>query len=182
VECPLAHPTFFLRASAVAAVGGYRECGWPEDYDLLLRLWEAKGRFAKVPETLLAWRESPGRLSRVHGHYSAEAFRRVKVYFLARTLLRGRPGAVVWGAGPTGKAFARTLREEKVAVLAFVELDRRKIGQDIHGAPVVAPAGLERFRGALCVSAVGQPGAREEIRQSCRSMGWSEGVEFVAVA
>ena len=52
VECPIPHPTFFLRASALESVGGYRDRGWPEDYDLVLRLWEAGGRFEKVPETL----------------------------------------------------------------------------------------------------------------------------------
>ncbi|MBT8335306.1 MAG: glycosyltransferase, partial [Gemmatimonadetes bacterium] len=38
VECPLAHPTWMLRADVVAQVGGYRDAGWPEDHDLLLRL------------------------------------------------------------------------------------------------------------------------------------------------
>ena len=43
VECPLAHPTFFMRTEAVERAGGYVDRGWPEDYDLLLRLWEAGG-------------------------------------------------------------------------------------------------------------------------------------------
>jgi glycosyltransferase involved in cell wall biosynthesis len=182
VECPLAHPTFFLRADAVESVGGYREHGWPEDYDLVLRLWEAGGRFAKSPDTLLAWREGASRLSRVDARYGEEAFRRVKVHFLKRTLLAGRSGAVVWGAGPTGKAFAQTLLAEQVPVLAFVELDPRKIGQTIHGAPVISPSDVERYRVGLCLAAVGQPGAREDIRQTLRGMGWSEMIDFVAVA
>ena len=69
VECPLAHPTFFLRADAVATAGGYRDRGWPEDYDLLLRLWRAGGRLGTVPEVLLHWRERAGRLSRTHPSY-----------------------------------------------------------------------------------------------------------------
>jgi hypothetical protein len=38
VECPLPHPTLIARRESLAAVGGYRALGWPEDYDLLLRL------------------------------------------------------------------------------------------------------------------------------------------------
>lgn len=182
VECPLAHPTFFLRATAVDATGGYRDRGWPEDYDLLLRLWERGGRFAKVPEVLLSWREGPLRLSRRHPAYAAEAFRRLKVDALGRTLLRGRDGALVWGAGPTGKAFARTLRAAGAAVRAFVDLDPRKVGQRVHGAPVVPPEEAERYRTALCVAAVGQDGARTLIRASLLEMGWREMVDFVAVA
>ena len=29
VECPLAHPSFAIRATAIQEVGGYRDCGWP---------------------------------------------------------------------------------------------------------------------------------------------------------
>jgi glycosyltransferase involved in cell wall biosynthesis len=182
VECPLAHPTFFLRAAAVARVGGYRDLGWPEDYDLLLRLWEAGGRFAKVPDVLLRWREGPSRLSRVHPSYAPEAFRRLKVDVLRRTLLAGREGVVVWGAGPTGKAFAKALLARGVAVPAFVDLDPRKVGQRIHGAPVVGPRDAERYRRAFCVAAVGQDGAREEIRAALGALGWRETRDFTAVA
>lgn len=182
VECPLPHPTFFLRASAVEAAGGYHDAGWPEDYDLLLRLWEAGGRFANVPEVLLRWREHPGRLSRTAAAYSPDAFRRCKARYLIHTLLRRRNGVVVWGAGPTGKGFARALRDAGVHVRGFVELAPRKIGKQIHGAPVIAPDSIDDFRGAFCVAAVGQPGARAEIRAALRDAGWRELVDFVAVA
>jgi len=181
VECPIAHPTLVVRADAVDEAGGWRDAGWPEDYDLLLRLWRAGGRFAKVPETLLRWRERPDRLSRTHDVYSAEAFRRCKIHHLERTLLAGRD-VVVWGAGPTGKRFARALQRAGIRVAAFVDLDPRKIGKRIHGAEVVAPDAIERFRGAFCAAAVGQRGAREEIRDALRAAGWTEMEEFVAVA
>lgn len=182
VECPIPHPTFFARTGAVAAVGGYRDRPVPEDYDLVLRLWEAGGRFAKVPEPLLRWRERPDRLSRTDPAYSRDAFRRLKVEVLRRTLLPGRDGAVVWGAGPTGKAFAVELRRQGVALRAFVDVDPRKVGQEIHGAPVVDPDGVDRFAGALVVAAVAQPGARGEIREGLRRSGRAELEDFVAVA
>src|SRR5690606_37978741 len=64
VECPIAHPTLVVRRAALLAVGGYRDPGWPEDYDLVLRLWAAGGRLANVPAVLLRWRERPDRTSR----------------------------------------------------------------------------------------------------------------------
>jgi len=200
VECPIAHPTLMARRAAVLAVGGYRDPGWPEDYDLVLRLWAAGGRLANVPEVLLHWRERPDRTSRTDPRYSEDAFRRCKVHYLRRTLLRAAPGggdadapaaegggaavrpAVVWGAGPVGKRFARELLRQGVPVAAFVDLDPRKIGQVVHGAPVVAPAEVGRFRGALAVAAVGSPGARDEIRAALTAAGWREGADFVAVA
>ena len=51
-------------------LGGYPDRGWPEDYDLLLRLWEAGHRMAKVPEPLFLWREQPERTSRTEPAYA----------------------------------------------------------------------------------------------------------------
>lgn len=182
VECPLAHPTFFMRAEAVANVGGYRDHGWPEDYDLLLRLWRAGGRLGTVPEALLEWRDRPNRLSRTHRSYDADAFRRCKAHHLTRSLLKGRDGVVVWGAGPVGKAFSRRLTDEGMRVRAFVDLNPRKLGQEIHGAPVIPPLQVTAYRGAFCVVAVGQFGARARIRAWLIRLGWKEGKDFMAVA
>lgn len=182
VECPLAHPTLCARHAALQHVGGYADHGWPEDYDLVLRLHAAEYAMANVPEVLLDWREQPQRASRIEPRYQPDAFRRCKVHYLQRTLLAGKDGAVVWGAGPVGKSFARELLAQGTAVRAFVELDARKIGQVIHGAPVIAPDRIGRYRGSLVVAAVGQPGARAEIRAALRRAGWCEGVDFIAVA
>jgi glycosyltransferase involved in cell wall biosynthesis len=182
VECPLAHPTFFMRAVAVEGVGGYRETEWAEDYDLILRLWQAGGRLANVAEPLHRWRESPRRLSRTHPRYGPDAFRRCKVHYLERTLFRGREGVVVYGAGPVGKAFAKELRGAGVTLRAFIDLDPRKIGQEIHGVPVIRPESVGEYGGAFCVGAVGQEGARSEIRAALADAGWQEGQDFVTVA
>lgn len=182
VESPIAHPTFMARREAVEQVGGYRDRGWPEDYDLVLRLWAAGHRLGNVPAVLHRWRERPDRLSRTDPRYSPAAFRRCKVHFLRATLLRGRDGAVVWGAGPVGKEFGRELLRQGTPLRAFVDLDPRKIGQEIHGAPVLRPDGVDACRGALVLAAVGSPGAREEIRHDLRSRGWRELEDFVAVA
>ena len=186
VECPLAHPTFFLRAAVVEEVGGYRDAGWPEDYDLLLRLWAAGGRLAKAPEPLLRWRERPDRLSRTHARYTPEAFLACKVHHLQRTLLRGRDGVVVWGAGPVGKTAARALVATATPLLGFVDVDPRKIGQEVYGAPVLDPEeALQAGRWSgrvLHLAAVGQPGARERIRTTLEEGGLRELEDFVAIA
>lgn len=188
VECPIPHPTLVARRHVLLAVGGYREMGWPEDYDLILRLWAAGYRMAKVPQVLYHWREAEGRTSRVDPRYHADRFRDVKIHFLQRTLLAGGRDVVVWGAGPLGKVMARGLADAGTAIAAFVDLDPRKIGQEIHGAPVIEPDRIGEFAGphsrtqALVLGAVGQEGVREEIRAACRDAGLIEGQDFVAVA
>ncbi|MEE8572399.1 MAG: glycosyltransferase [Gemmatimonadota bacterium] len=180
VECPIPHPTLLLRRQAFEHVGGYQDAGWPEDYDLVLRLWESGHRLGKVPDILLAWRERSDRLSRTDIRYSEDAFRRCKVRYLEGRIA-GRP-IVVWGAGPVGKAFARALNDAQRQITAFVDLDPRKIGQEIHGAPVIHPSAIRQYRSAYILGAVGSPGARAEIRAALHDAGFREPEECCAVA
>lgn len=182
VECPLAHPTLLLPTDVLRAAGGYRDPGWAEDYELLLRLWRRGRRIAKVPEVLFLWREGPERTSRTRPEYAPEAFLRCKAHYLARTCLRGR-SALVFGAGPVGKSVARALLEEGVTLAGFADLDPRKIGQQVYGVPVLASADACRLAGGpFGLGAVGQPGAREELRATLRAAGWVEGRDFRCVA
>ena len=182
VECPLAHPTILFRAAALSAVGGYRDRGWPEDYDLLLRMWRHGHRFVAAPRVLLDWNNRGDRLSRTHPAYALAAFRACRVHHLRRSLLAGRAGVVIWGAGPTGKKLALECRRQKVAVRAFIEVDPRKIGQVIHGAPVREAAAAKAFRDALHLGAVARSPGRETVRAAAVGEGLTDGVDFVAMA
>ncbi|HEV8255129.1 MAG TPA: glycosyltransferase [Vicinamibacteria bacterium] len=181
VESPLAHPSVAMRTADLGALCGYRDFEGPEDYDLWLRAHAAGLRFAKLPEVLLAWRDSPDRLSRRDPRYGAERFRALKIESLERGPLRGR-AAVIWGAGPIGKRWARALLGRGHRVEAFVEVSPRRIGKWIHGAPVVDSAAAGRLRGPLHLAAVGQPGARARIREEAVRVGLEDGVDLLAVA
>lgn len=175
VECPIGHPTLFARRDAVS----YRSVDWPEDYDLVLRLWAAGGRFRNVDEIVLDWRDHPARLARTDPRYSLAAFARCKVDFLQRHALHGRPVAV-WGSGPVGKLHARTLLDAGVEVVAFVDVDERKIGKKIYGIPVFAHD--RGPRDGFVVGAVSGEEGRERLRGLAREQGRCEGADFVVVA
>ena len=111
--------------------------------------------------------------------YTADAFRRCKVHYLARTLLRERE-VVIWGAGPVGRAFARALAVHDVPVVGFIDVDPRKIGRCIQGIPVRSHHEIER--GAFIVAAVGNAAARTEIRAALSAAGLRELRDYCAVA
>lgn len=179
VECPLPHPTFLMRREAYEAVGGYAGRGWAEDYDLCMRFWMAGWRLGKVPEPLLQWRESPGRLSRSNPCYSPEAFRALKRHYLFQTYLKDRTFHQ-WGAGEVGKQWLREWAERTPA--AVVDINPRKIGRRIHGVPVVAPDDLPRPGETYIVVAVGAPGARDDIRAWLGPRGYEELRDYVFLA
>ncbi len=181
VECPIAHPTLMVRRSAFERAGGYQDHGWPEDYDLVLRLRASGARLANVPAVLLDWREGARRLSRTDERYAEWQFQRCKAHHLARMHAHGRR-IVVWGAGPVGKRFARALQAEGASIAAFVDLDPRRIGQVVHGAPVVAREAIGAFPDAYVVAAVAGAAPRAEIRAALLRTGRREPAEFCAVA
>ncbi|ACY16978.1 glycosyltransferase [Haliangium ochraceum] len=181
VEAPLCHPSVLLRRSALDAVGGWRETGGPEDYDLWLRLDAAGWAMAKVPELLFAWRHRAGRSTFSDPRYARERFVEAKAPHLARRLrTMARPFAV-WGAGPTGKRLARALEGCALRASRFIDIDPRKIGRTARGAPVQAPAVLERGAETVVV-AVGARGARDEIRARLDADGWREGDDYLCAA
>jgi glycosyltransferase involved in cell wall biosynthesis len=175
VECPIGHPTLLARAEAVS----YRVVDWPEDYDLLLRIWGAGGRFRNVDEVVLDWRDHPARLARTDARYSLEAFARCRARYLRQDVLEGR-AAVIWGAGPVGKLHARALREAGVEIEAFVDVDPRKIGKRIYGIPVLSHH--DGPRGGVALGAVSGEAGRASLRQLAHEQGRRDGVDFFAVA
>ncbi len=181
VECPIAHPTLVLRRTALAALG-FRDRGWPEDYDLVLRLLARGARLGVVPRRLLGWRDGPGRLSRTHPAYAQARFVACKAAFLAEGFLANAERYVLWGYGGTGRALRRALAEHGRTPSHLVELHPGRIGQRIHGAPVVAPEALAALRGRPIVVSVAGEGPRAEIRAALAALRFDELRDFVCAA
>lgn len=182
VECPIPHPTLVIRREPFETAGGYRSNGWPEDYDLVLRLHLMGARLANLPRVLHFWRERPDRISRVDARYSAEAFRRCKISYLRRSHLSGHDRVAIWGAGRIGKDFARSLSIEGIKVVAFFDIDAGRIGQDIEGIPVRDASEVTRHLKTYLLVAVGAQGARKLIRQELAGHGFREPEDYRCVA
>lgn len=186
VESPLAHPSVTFRREWVLRCGGYQDHGWAEDYDLWLRLYLAGARFAKVPEVLVAWRESPGRLTRTDSRYSVENFLRAKAAYLMAGPLAERDAVLVWGAGMIGRRLSKHLLRLSAPLVAFIDIDPKKIGRARRGLPILSPLEVlgcwQRYQHPAVLAAVGARGARAIIRRELQEMGLREGVDWWGVA
>jgi glycosyltransferase involved in cell wall biosynthesis len=181
VECPLPHPTWMLRRDAMLSFG-YRDCGWPEDYDLLLRLLAGGARIGVVPRRLVAWRDGATRMWRSDPAYTQQRFLACKAQHLADGPLRRSDAYLLWGHGETGRALRRALEARGKRAAYIVEVHPRRLGQTIHGAPVVRPEAIPSLPKLPLVSAVAGVVARAEIRAFCARLGLRESLDFVAAA
>lgn len=180
VESPVIHPSVMVRRRILEEAGGYRQTGWAEDYDLWLRLATEGVRFGRLPEVLFFWRERPERATRTMDEYTADAFRSCKIHHLRRGFLKDVDQVTLAGAGLEGRAWQRALAREGVRVVRWLDVDPRKQGRTLHGAPVTAPDEVLTGREKVLIT-VGTRGARDGVRTWARGAGLREGEDFVCV-
>jgi glycosyltransferase involved in cell wall biosynthesis len=181
VECPIAHPSLMIRSEILRA-HSYRDCGWAEDYDLVLRLLAADFELDIVPRRLLGWRDHPNRLSRRDAAYSIERFTECKAAHLAAGFLANDDRYALWGYGGTGRSLQKALRKHGKRPSAILELHPRRIGNSIAGARVVHPdEWLQSPQQRLVVSVAGTK-ARTEIREVLGQAGLRDGTDYVCAA
>jgi glycosyltransferase involved in cell wall biosynthesis len=181
VECPLAHPSLMLRRGVLQQFG-FRDAGWPEDYDLILRLLAAGHELGVVPQRLLGWRDGPDRLSRTAPTYALDRFTACKAAFLASGLLAGRADYILWGYGGTGRSLRRALLTHGKAPSHIVELHPGRLGQRIHGAPVISPDAVRKLADRPLVASVAGSEARGRIRAALDEMDRQEGIDYICAA
>lgn len=186
IESPFAHPSVMFRKEWVEQTGGYQERGWPEDYDLWMRLWLAGGHFGKVPQVLFEWREASQRLTRTDNRYAMENFLRLKAHYLVQGPLQGRQAVFIWGAGMMGRRLGKQLQHREAPLAAYIDIDPKKIGHTRRGLPILSPEELpewwRRFPKPILLAAVGTRGARPLIRARLEEYGLSEGEDWLFCA
>ena len=181
VESPFVHPSIMMRRTIMHEMGGYRDNDWPEDYDLWLRMAAAGVQFARLPQTVLLWRDHPERATRTMGEYTPHAFRACKCHHLLHGYLQKTPDVVIAGAGLEARAWQRLLTAADVTVSTWLDVDPKKVGRILHSAPIILPEELE-LNGRKMIAAIGVRGARDQFRSVAEKRGWHEGVDFVCVA
>lgn len=144
----LPHAGMTFRRSAVLGVGGYRDVGPVEDYDLWVRL-ALHHDLASLPETLLRYRVSPGGISGQAGERQRQATRDVR-----SRLHRARPLAPVRARDvlAEGRAHVRTYGTSCPGSLAAYVYDHAWLALVLGRAARLRPA-LRLAAGVLLLCA-----------------------------
>jgi len=186
IESPVVHPSVMYRKSVIEDLGGYQDYGWPEDYDLWMRMYINGNRFAKIPQVLVQWREHEKRLTRTDDRYSMVNMLRLKAHYLMHGPLIDRDAIILWGAGSIGGRVGKLLKEAGFPVDAYIDVDPKRIGSTRHGHTIYAaddvPSLWSAHKTPVILAAVGVRGARQLIRNQLVEMGFQEGVDWWAVA
>lgn len=184
VECPVLHPTWMANGDVLRDLG-YRDLGFAEDWDLLLRMRRRGLGFTSLPRTLHGWRRSPGCATNADPRYGEDRRVELRAHHLVEGPLASGPDYVLWGHGSTGKALRRALLPRGRRAAAVVEVDARKIGRFVDGVPFVDPGALQPgspLRELPVVACVAHEGPRRALRQRFVELGLVEGRDVFCAA
>ena len=183
IESPFAHPSVMFRKSRVTELGAYRDGEFPEDYELWLRLFHAGESMMKLDEVLVDWRESDNRLSRTSSRYSEAAFEKLRAEYLVKDKRLQNRKIVFWGAGRKTRQRAQYLIDQGIDPVAWLDIDRKKVGNDYHGAKTFLPDWLMRQeKKPFVLNYVRNHGARDFCRQYLDEAGYLMGIDYLDVA
>ena len=130
-ECVIASPNWLLFRSDFEKCGKFNSDIYPEDYDLVFRMFKAGLKVCPVDAVTHLWRDHQERSSRNDKNYAAYTFYEIKLqYFLALKYERSRP-LVVWGAGKKGKDLAKKLQAQNIP-FTWVSNNPNKNGKEIY--------------------------------------------------
>jgi len=135
-ESPIMHPTFFLTKLFYQRMGGYRSNPWAEDYDFILRAFLKNATFAKIPEVLVAKRDSPTRLARTDVRCKRKAMFNAKAHYFSKSdLERKGKRVLITGTGSSGRKAYAALRKNNVSVHGFVDNTPGDQNRTVCGLP-----------------------------------------------
>lgn len=161
IELPIPNPTILAKREVFELK--YRHGNFPEDYDMWLRAAACGFRIGKVPRTLYWWTDHPNRLTRNQSIYTKAAFINAKKEHLVNGPLQGVTQCDFWGAGAEGKSWILWFQKLGIHIRTLVDVHPGKIGQTIHGIPVISPDQIPTAPLFPIFIAVGVPEGRRQI-------------------
>ena len=181
IEAPIVNPTAMWRRETMELFGLYQAGDFPEDYEMWLRWLDRGVQIAKVPEVVLDWHDSAGRLTRTHPIYSDRAFYEIKSQYLAKWLSEHNPyhpAVWVWGASRISRRRARILEQHGVEMESYIDTKKsRQLEKEVIYYEDLPAAG-EGF----ILTYIRQMDNREKIQAFLKERGYVEGNDYLLVS
>lgn len=181
IEAPIVNPTAMWRRTTMEQHGLYLSGDFPEDYELWLRWLDRGVKIAKVPEVVLDWHDSPGRLTRSDPIYSEASFYQVKSRYLAKWLKKNNPFhpfVTVWGASRISRRRAKILEEQGIQIDQYIDTKRsRQLEQELVYFRDLPEAGS-----MFILTYIRQMDNRDRIQTFLEARGYEEGRDYLLVS
>ncbi len=131
-ECVIPSPCWMMKKSDFEKIGGFNSITYPEDYDLVFRMFEGGMKVVGVREICHHWRDHSQRASRNDENYADNNFLDLKLNYFLKLDLKPNRQLFLWGAGNKGKYLAKQLIQQNIPFQWICD-NPKKLGKDIYG-------------------------------------------------
>ena len=129
-ECIIPSPCWMMCRETFDKIGGFQSEIYPEDYDLCFRMYEHNITILGIDGILHLWRDHGSRASRNDPNYMDQHFLKLKMHYFKKLEYQTADKIVLWGAGKTGKLWAKGLAESGLNY-RWITGNPKKIGHNI---------------------------------------------------
>lgn len=168
MECPVASPAWMMFRKDLDAIGGIVRGPYPEDYDLVFRMYVNGLTPYGSEEVVHLWRDWSDRASRTKEEYADQLFFELKLYYFLKYKYKNDHAVVLWGAGRKGKKLFKTIQKAGIPV-EWVTENENKTGHNIYGTILKDPAAIDQ--NSQIIVAVSDPEGKADIRRYLQSLG-----------
>ncbi len=176
-ECVIPSPAWLMHRHDLDRIGAFHPDRYPEDYDLVFRMYAAGLSVSSAQEVVHIWRDHPTRSSRTRPEYARQEYFKLKVPYFRELDCDPDRTLVLWGAGTKGKKLARQLREHNLD-FHWVCNTASKWGHQIQGVQMEAPGVVDEWPDPQIILAVSGPGDQQQLRSQFQEKEMREGRDF----
>ncbi len=176
-ECVIPSPAWLLHRQDLDRIGAFDPDRYPEDYDLVFRMYAAGLRVSSAQEVVHIWRDHPARSSRTRPEYARQEYFRLKVPYFRDLDYDSHRTLVLWGAGTKGKKLARQLQEHHLP-FRWICNTPGKWGHYIYNVFMETPEVLQQIPNPQIIVAVSGPDDQQQLLNLFRQKSMQEGQDF----
>ena len=163
-ECVIPSPCWMLFRDDLDRCEAFEPNRYPEDYDLVFRMYEQELKVEGIDHVLHYWRDHSERASRNDDHYKDQAFLDLKIpYFFKLDRDDSRP-LILWGAGKKGKELAKRILGMGKEFI-WVTNNEKKQNTQIYGQNLSKQGLLDQYPKAQILIAISSPSDLEEVKR-----------------
>lgn len=130
-ECVIPSPCWMMKRAVFEKIGAFKSTQYPEDYDLVWRMFLNQLRVVSSKEILHLWRDHALRASRNLEVYKSQTYFDLKIGYMMKTKQFNDTNIFLWGAGKKGKALAKILGSNNIN-FEWYSNNPKKIGFNIY--------------------------------------------------
>ena len=131
-ECVIPSPCWMMDRQSFENIGGFNSDTYPEDYELVFRMYQHEIKVKPINELLHIWRDHSERASRNDENYSDNNFLDLKEKYFLKLDYNSDKKLCVLGAGKKGKKIVKKFIEQDLDFIWATD-NPNKIGKNIYG-------------------------------------------------